>query len=430
LTSTGSTYIKAYESLKLEPHLFEVSARAYRGILLDNVNQSIFVSGLSGSGKTSTHQRLLDHMVSMDGLSTDDVHSSILLDRVRSSSRLLQALGGARTPLSSNSTRYGQITQLFFEFQSTGLLGFVGSRIDTCLLETSRVSDRTNGTMNFHIFYHMLKLPNKTKERLLGLRWTEAKAGDFAYLRTTEPDVESYDSETAQRVLQMLESFQCNNLDVREILRALASVLCLGNLSFVTTKDGEVDSAIQGRTDLDRLAACIGIDGTLIEQCLTTVTTQVNGETFVTPVSPFVARTNRDTLAKTIYSCVFEAVTRAINIHAARSLRADQEYSTITMVDLCGSENLRINRYEQLCINYANEKMQQKYLSDHRSSLTSDYEKEGVSIFSGLRIDNSTIVLAFLEGPGGLFETLKDVNSRRDGGTTVRADGAFALIAL
>jgi myosin heavy subunit len=432
LTSTGSTYIQEYESLSLEPHLLEVSARAYRGVLLDASNQTILLSGLSGSGKTRSYRRLLEHLVSLDGLSTDTVvsHGKIhqaMLDHVRSSTPLLEIFGSATTPMSRSSTRFALITTLHFELQCTGLFGFAGSCTETYLLETSRVADRSLG-LNFHSLYRMLELPAKIKGQLLGLRWTEAKAGDFAYLQGVEQQQQQTarggDSGTGpEQMLTMLEDFQCSTLHVRDVFRALASVLCLGNLTFTPSRENGESSAIYGRTDLDRLASCIGIDGALIEQCLTTATTHVNGEVFVTEVSPALARSACDTLAKTIYGFVFDAVTRAVNEHTAGALQDDREYGVVRLIDVCGVENLKVNRYEQLCVNYTNEKLQQKYLLDHRSSLLSECEKEGVDIFSSTRIDNSTIVLAFLEGSGGLFETLKDVNRRVDGGNTVSGAG-------
>jgi myosin heavy subunit len=411
-----------------------VSARAYRGVLLDGSDQAILLSGLSGSGKTTSYRRLLDHLVSLDALSTDTALShgnahAAMLDRVRSGTSLLQLFGGAATPLSRSSTRFGLINRLHFELQTTGLLGFAGSRIETYLLETSRVSDGSTGP-NFHALYRMLELPGKVKGQLLGLRWAEAEAGDFAYLQRGDephrPPAAARGGDAAagpEQMVQALEGFRCAGLDVRHVLRALASVLCLGNLAFVPSKQGESSSAVHGRTDLDRLASCIGIDAALIEECLTTATSRVGGEVFVTEVSPAVARSASDTLARTIYGFVFDAVARAVNAHTAAALQDGREYGLVTLIDMCGAENLNVNRYEQLCVNYTNEKLQQKYLLDHRESLLAECEKDGVDIFPTARIDNSTIVLAFLEGSGGLFETLKEVNRRRDGGSTVRSVG-------
>ena len=388
--SPSSSHAHLYERLDLEPHLYEVSATAYRRLVLQNEPQSILVGGISGSGKTETVHRLIEHLVTMDAWSTNDMtvtmaHGKIhqaMLDHVLQSLKVLRAFGSAATPLQPNSTRCGIVTKFHFALHNHGLYGLAGCKTEMHLLEASRVVNREPGGHNFHIFYHLLALPADDKCRLLGSEWRDATPSDFAILQSTSPIPEVVFADEAKQLLDVLEGFQCSTLHLPHLIQAVGIVLLLGNLAFEPDEERGQGALVAQGKDLNQLSLLMGVESSVIASCLTTATSSSHCESISTRMSPAAACAGRDALVRTIYRCVVDSVLRAINTHTASALQDDHRYGLVSIMDAFGWEQMKVNRFEQLVANVTSETLHRKLRMEHWSSLTSEYRGEGIEILS------------------------------------------------
>ena len=175
--SRSSLSSSVYDRLGFEPHIYEVSALAYRGMFLHHQNQTILVSGESGAGKTETVKIVLEHLATLESsallVMAKDSHESILqtndlVQKIVTSSPIFEAFGNAHTMRNHNSSRFGKMTRLHFASLDNGMWGLCGSTCQTYLLETNRVVSQADEERNFHVFYQLLAASSDVKEAILG----------------------------------------------------------------------------------------------------------------------------------------------------------------------------------------------------------------------------------------------------------------------
>jgi len=421
VVTSSTPFSSWYDQLGHEPHVYEASASAYRGVVLEGKDQTILVSGESGAGKTETIKIVLKHLATIDvtAMSSDEVapEDRAWIRNIVESSPLFEAFGNAKTFTNHNSTRFGMVTRLHFQFQNNGICRLEGSTCDTYLLETSRVVTHAPDERNFHIFYQLMAMSPEDKSRLLGEEWKDAVVADFRYLNDIGDHEMKHisDYEMAQQTLATLELFQWSGLYLETLMKALGTILRLGNISFVEWEDGI--AAISSPEELDKLAVSFGIDAKVIEKALTTRSFQNNQETLSVPQNAELAREACDALAKKMYARVFDSVVRAVNVQTG-SVEANQEYGVISLVDIFGFEQFEVNRFEQLCVNYASEKVQQKYVVDILRKMKTEYTMEGISVMDFKEFDNSGII-DLIEGTHGIISALNEECVRLDGSSEV-----------
>ena len=454
----------------LPPHVYETSCLAYLGLVKDQEDQSILVSGESGAGKTETVKILMHNLASIQeerhaGKQQKNLNqaNNDIVQRVLDSNPLLEAFGNATTLRNDNSSRFGKYLQLQYDVSSPGRAGgslskhsnaaagigsaiLAGSKCEVYLLEKSRVTHHHDSERTYHIFYQLLAAPEELKTAIWdGLENTDNES--FCYVGETEIDVieGKTDAERFQLTLQALELIGVRGEILQMLLRAICIVLQLGNLEFAPAQpesatgimslginhqqlnDGNHDasdiSSIEELQELSELMGMNDIDtnskiSLALKKSLTVRNVEARGEVFAVPLTPEKAKESTDAFAKEIYAKTFLWLVRTINdatcaeknynlVDMKTRNPTPSQFGIIGLLDIFGFETFEVNRFEQLCINYCNEKLQQKFTQDIFRSVQIEYEEEGIEL-EEITYDDNTDVLDLVEGRMGLLAFLNE----------------------
>jgi myosin heavy subunit len=440
-----------YSRLGLEPHVYESASLAYRGLAGDQQNQTILVSGESGAGKTETVKIVMSNLATIEQ-TRPFYHDEIVKERddggkvadgvtgivrqVLESNPLFEAFGCAKTAKNANSSRFGRFTQLQFEVEdlydavmnqrrSLPECLLVGSYCETYLLEKSRVVSHAQGERTYHIFYQLLAAPDEEKIRIWEcLKGTTSESFSYVGVSPCSSIEGKSDADTWRQTVKALKLFGFDGQVLRNLIRALCIVLQLGNLTFkpscddddesIIDDDGSIISSID---ELNKLAKLMGIPEDQITKAMTVRVNKIRSEEVVVKSNPVDAKSGCDALAKTIYSQIFDTLVQQINYHTSVDAQDNcdrRNIGTISLLDIFGFEKFDTNRFEQLCINYANERLQQRYVLDNFKAVREEYTAEGIEIFDFSMVDNSPVV-ELLEGKSCIIASLNEECLRPQG---------------
>jgi myosin V len=405
---------------QVEPHIYETSAMCYKGLALDQMNQSILVSGESGAGKTETVKICMNHMAAVQrGTGCDSAGENPVVQRVVDSNPLLEAFGNAKTRRNDNSSRFGKYIQLQFEREEKVGAGvprciLAGSKCEVYLLEKSRITEHEDIERTYHIFYQLIGCKEADKMKIWpGLKGTKNES--FKYVGHT--DTTKYegkeDGDHYYSTCEGLAKVGINeeNGKVTMLFRAIAIVLQLGQLNFGARNGDAEASACTTPKEIDALADLMGIPVKELEPAICERTMITRGETFKVPLKAELAKDNADAYAKEIYSKVFLWLVREVNAATCAEENYDgnrnQTFTTIGLLDIFGFESFPVNGFEQLCINYANEKLQQKFTRDIFATVQDEYKFEGIAL-DDIKYDDNSDVLDLIEGRTGLLAILNE----------------------
>jgi myosin V len=461
-TNTATTNLVVDLRATLPPHVYETSSLAYRGLAVDGQDQSILVSGESGAGKTETVKILLSHLASISLVgaitttstegTSNTIHSSIstspIVQRVLDSNPLLEAFGNAKTIRNDNSSRFGKYLQLQFDTEDPNHAAYAGKSIPSCvlagskcevyLLEKSRVVGHEEGERSYHIFYQLLAAPDDEKVTIWsGLEGTDVES--FAYLGYTDTDtIEGKTDESRYYATQQaLALIGIQGDTYLQLMRTLCVVLQLGNLGFEVHPEEEERTVIGTTDELTDLSTLMGVEEMTIQQSITERTVRARNEQFTVPLKPDQAKDSADALAKEIYAKIFLWIVRNINDATAAEWNyhdsgdripssSTSSFGIIGLLDIFGFESFKVNRFEQLCINYANEKLQQKFTMDIFRSVQAEYEAEGIELGEISYKDNAD-VLNLVEGRMGLIAVLNEECVRPKGSDVAFVSKVYAV---
>mmetsp|Transcript_132997 Transcript_132997/g.248717 ORF Transcript_132997/g.248717 Transcript_132997/m.248717 type:complete len:1710 (-) Transcript_132997:151-5280(-) len=384
------------------PHVFNTSNAAFRGICDRQKCQTVLISGESGAGKTETTKFVMKFLAvagSADGEMTN-VEKQVL-----ESNPLLEAFGNARTLRNDNSSRFGKFIILQFQPENaiapvqTGMAGghsrLCGAKIQTYLLEKVRVCDQQEGERNYHIFYEACaavakagttsyqfpqvldksKVKNEVTVNMEGF----AELGKYAYLTrstcTTLKDVD--DVLMFERRIAAMQTIGIKHEDVESMLAVIASVLHLGNVKFDAPANNSEGSMAMAECEasMEISSKLLGISRQDLEACLTNVTRVTRTEKIRSPVNIRQAADNRDSLAKALYSLVFNFIVGSTNLSIGY-LNHVKLFAGV--LDIFGFECFKMNSFEQLCINFTNERLQQFFNQFVFKLEEQLYEREGI----------------------------------------------------
>lgn len=405
----------------LDPHVYETSCMAYRGLAVDGKHQSILVSGESGAGKTETVKIVMRHLSSVTSGSGEK--SSRVVQRVLDGQPLLEAFGNAKTVRNDNSSRFGKFIQMEFDVEDATQAAFSGRAIPNCvlagsvcetyLLEKSRVVSHEDGERGYHIFYQVLAASDEAKQKYMPHLGKKVQA-DFRYVGHTEPvKIDGlFDDERFKITLDALKLLDMSEEKLKTLFKAVTCVMQLGNISFGEDPDDSEKSVISSADELDTLSKWIGVPKEIVEKSLTYRTIVAGKEQYEVPLKATDARDGCDAFAKEIYQQIFEWLVREINQMTCAENNYDdaeqvEEYGLIALLDIFGFESFEVNRFEQLCINYTNEKLQQKYTVDIFRSVQEEYTQEGIELGNIQFVDNAE-VLRLIEGKIGIISVLNE----------------------
>jgi len=409
----------------ISPHVYETSSLAYRGLAVDGQDQSILVSGESGAGKTETVKILMSHIASFQGGgSTDgnDGTTSPIVQRVLDSNPLLEAFGNAKTMRNDNSSRFGKFIQLQFDAEDPMSAAFAGrsmpsavlagSKCEAYLLEKSRVNSHEEEERTYHIFYQILAASKEQKSEIWsGLADTDNESFNYVGYTDTHHIEGLTDGQRFEHTKDALALVGVKDEKFIDLMRSICIVMQLGNLTFDHDPKDDEYSVISSTKQLKELAELMGLEEDFVRKSLTEKTIISGKETMIAKLNVVKARDSCDALAKEIYSNTFDWLVMTINVATCAEenykVNPNANLSLIGLLDIFGFESFAVNRFEQLCINYANEKLQQKFTIDIFRSVQEEYESEGIELGEVAFSDNAE-VLNLIEGRMGLISVLNE----------------------
>ncbi|CAI5702395.1 hypothetical protein KXD40_005251 [Peronospora effusa] len=410
---------------ELPPHVYATSAGAFQHMRLFEEDQSILVSGESGAGKTETTKILMSHLASAGSQSTSDaqVKEASIIDRVLDANPLMESFGNAKTSRNDNSSRFGKYSEL--QFDTLGQL--IGARSRTYLLEKSRVSLQGLGERNYHIFYQLLAAPTDVTTEV---KVTNMEAKDFPFIKPHEEDVTNgidvsagmKDAERFQQTVSCLETMGVSQEDQMSIFKIVAAILHLSRLQFEPTPDNDDASQLtrtpENQHAIELVSQLLELDDNQLHIALCTREMTAVMETYEVPLNVSQADGARTALGVALYSHMFSWLIHRVNMSTSAP-HADVAHN-ICILDIFGFEIFEKNSFEQLCINYANEKLQQKFTQDVFKSIQQEYEDEGIP-WTRIEFADNVNVLSLLEGRFGVLSLLNEECMRPKG-----SDAAFA----
>ncbi|CAB80037.1 myosin-like protein [Arabidopsis thaliana] len=382
---------------ELSPHVFAVSDVAYRAMIDDSRSQSILVSGESGAGKTETTKLIMQYLTFVGGRATDDDRS--VEQQVLESNPLLEAFGNAKTVRNDNSSRFGKFVEI--QFDTNGRIS--GAAIRTYLLERSRVVRITDPERNYHCFYQLCASGNDAEKYKL------SNPRQFHYLNQSKTyELEGVSSaEEYKNTRRAMDIVGISQDEQEGIFRTLAAILHLGNVEFSSGRehDSSVVKDPESRHHLQMAADLFKCDANLLLASLCTRSILTREGIIIKALDPNAAVTSRDTLAKTVYAHLFDWLVDKIN----KSVGQDPESRfQIGVLDIYGFECFKNNSFEQFCINFANEKLQQHF-NEHVFKMEQDeYRKEEINWSYIEFIDNQDVLDLIEKKPIGVIALLDE----------------------
>lgn len=383
--------------LEMPPHVFAIAESAYYNMKAYKDNQCVIISGESGAGKTEAAKRIMQYIANVSGGEGGDIQQ--IKDMVLATNPLLESFGNAKTLRNNNSSRFGKYLQIHFNAQGEP----VGADITNYLLEKSRVVGQITNERNFHIFYQFTKGASQNYRQNFGVQTPET----YAYTSRSKcfnvdgiDDVADFaETLNAMKIIGLTQAEQDN------IFRMLAAILWTGNLVFREGDDGY--AAVTDQSVVDFLAYLLEVDpASLLHAITIRILTPKFGEVIESPANVAQATATRDALAKAIYNNLFDWIVERIN----QSLKARQATTnTIGILDIYGFEIFEKNSFEQLCINYVNEKLQQIFIQLTLKAEQEEYAREQIKWTPISYFDNK-VVCDLIESirPPGIFSAMKD----------------------
>jgi len=336
-----------------------------------NASQSILITGESGAGKTETTKFVMKYLAGLAG-------GTGMEDRVLETNPILEVFGNAKTIHNKNSSRFGKLIEIYFNRSRA----ISGALIQTYLLEKSRVVHQLPGERNYHIFYQLCRGAAHEDRVACSLPAPEDLT-TFAYLSGSGcTDIAGVnDAADFAEVQRAMTDVGIDPEQQQGIWRVLAAVLWLGNIEFVPSGRDSSDAVNVADTDtsthaLHTAAELLSVPEEALAQALTRRRMVAGGELITRELSMDAALENRDAFAKAIYEAQFRWLVNQINV-ALKSVRSAATTS-LCILDIYGFECFHENSFEQLCINYANERLQQQFAAHLFKLEQAAYEEEGV----------------------------------------------------
>nr|XP_027798387.1 unconventional myosin-VIIa isoform X4 [Marmota flaviventris] len=365
-------HIRQYTNKKIgemPPHIFAIADNCYFSMKRNSRDQCCIISGESGAGKTESTKLILQFLAAISG------QHSWIEQQVLEATPILEAFGNAKTIRNDNSSRFGKYIDIHFNTRGA----IEGAKIEQYLLEKSRVCRQAPDERNYHVFYCMLAGMSQEQKKKLGL----GRATDYNYLAmgnciTCEGRVDSQEYANIRSAMKVLMFTDTENW---EISKLLAAILHLGNLQYKARTFENLDACeVLFSPSLTTAASLLEVNPPNLMGCLTSRTLITRGETVSTPLSMEQALDVRDAFVKGIYGRLFVWIVDKINvaIYKPPSQEVKNSRRSIGLLDIFGFENFTVNSFEQLCINFANEHLQQFFVRHVFKLEQEEYDLESI----------------------------------------------------
>lgn len=379
---------------EMPPHVFAIADTAYRSMLNDQVNQSILITGESGAGKTENTKKVIQYMAAIAGRASG---SGKLEEQILQANPVLEAFGNAKTTRNNNSSRFGKFIEL--QFNAAGFIS--GASINSYLLEKSRVVRQSKNERNFHFFYQILvgtSAEQRKEFNLLAAEKYDFLSGSGCYTVSNIDDKAEY-----QATIKAMEIMNFSKDEQEGIHRIIAAILWLGNVKFDVAM-GEY-SEIKDKSALEAASKLLNVDVSKLELGFCKPRIKAGNEYVQTHLNVEKASYSREALVKALYHRLFLWIVKKIN----QQLAQEKASKFIGVLDISGFEIFQINGFEQLCINYTNEKLQQ-FFNHHMFTLEQEeYVKERIEwTFVNFGLDLQPTIDLIEKKPMGILALLDE----------------------
>ncbi|XP_067672767.1 myosin heavy chain, non-muscle-like isoform X4 [Haliotis asinina] len=406
--------IELYKGKKrheVPPHVFAIADTAYRSMLQDREDQSILCTGESGAGKTENTKKVIQYLAyvaasnrtqrsSVSNLHVPNKEFNLgeLENQLLQANPILEAFGNAKTIKNDNSSRFGKFIRI--NFDSSGYIS--GANIETYLLEKSRAVRQAENERSFHMFYQYLNgaTPQQRKEFLL------EDIRNYAYLTNGHMPVSGIDDVMEFRnTIEAMTIMGINAEDQSAVFRVVSAVLLFGNMQFKAERNSD-QATLPDNTVAQKACHLLGLPVTAITQAFLKPKIKVGRDYVTKAQTKAQVEFAVEAISKALYERMFKWIVSRINRSLDRTKR--QGASFIGILDIAGFEIFKMNSFEQLCINYTNEKLQQLFNHTMFILEQEEYQREGIEwkfIDFGLDLQPT---IDLLEKPMGILALLDE----------------------
>ena len=434
-----------------QPHCFDTTMHSIFDLINQCKNQALVISGESGAGKTECAKLCMKFIAYYFGKKGEDgQREESLEDKILACNPVLEAFGNAKTVRNDNSSRFGKYIKIFVKITTKQI---VGAYMETYLLEKSRVVSLAPGERSYHIFYQVLvglnelikvnfnysqiydycekrrlKLSegsrryiekNLTEESIKHFfNWTEIKPikyEDYHYLKN--------DVYTVPTIDDVFNFYECiegmvgtgfNDNEINYVIKTVISILFIGNIEFDEDKSGDKCTISPNSVPLQKfICEIMNIDYNIFQETFLFNVRIIKGETIKSPMNKAGCVAFRDTFSKEVYNRLFGFLVKRMNLtlfdeNIRRKVEDDEDIRHIGLLDIFGFECFKENSFEQFCINYANEKLQNLYVEDIFKEIENMFKREGLSEhYNKIEYKDNTIILEGMgKYPSGIFYQL------------------------
>ncbi|XP_030054915.1 unconventional myosin-VI isoform X1 [Microcaecilia unicolor] len=425
-----SETIKKYQGKSLgtlPPHVYAIADKTFRDMKVLKMSQSIIVSGESGAGKTENTKFVLRYLTESYGTGQD------IDERIVEANPLLEAFGNAKTVRNNNSSRFGKFVEIHFNEKNFVVGGFVSHY----LLEKSRICVQGQDERNYHIFYRLCAgAPEEIRQKLYlsspdNFRYLNR--GCTRYFATKETDKQILQNRKSPEYLKQgslkdpllddhgdfnrmciaMKKIGLDDAEKLDLFRVVAGVLHLGNIDFEESGHTSGGCTLKNKSSqsLEFCAELLGLDQedlrvSLTSRVMLTTAGGAKGTVIKVPLKVEQANNARDALAKAVYARLFDHVVNRVNL----CFPFETSSFFIGVLDIAGFEYFEHNSFEQFCINYCNEKLQQFFNERILKEEQELYQKEGLGVNEVHYVDNQDCI-DLIEGKlVGVLDILDEEN--------------------
>ncbi|XP_063058271.1 myosin-11a isoform X2 [Engraulis encrasicolus] len=396
--------IEMYKGKKrheVPPHIYSITDNAYRNMMQNREDQSILCTGESGAGKTENTKKVISYLAVVASSHKGKKDTGELEKQLLQANPILEAFGNAKTIKNDNSSRFGKFIRINFDV--TGYI--VGANIETYLLEKSRCIRQAKTERAFHIFYYMVAgAKDKLREDLLLEPWNK-------YNFLLEGHVQIPGNEDDDMYVETMEAMEIMGFSEEEridVLKVVSSVLQLGNIEFKKERNQE-QATMPDNTAAQKLCHLQGINVIDFTKAILTPRIKVGREVVQKAQTKEQADFAVEALAKAMYERLFLRILSRVNKALDKTKR--QGASFLGILDIAGFEIFEDNSFEQLCINYTNERLQQLFNHTMFILEQEEYQREGIEwnfIDFGLDLQPCIELIEKTNNPPGILALLDE----------------------
>ncbi|KAI9204657.1 P-loop containing nucleoside triphosphate hydrolase protein [Polychytrium aggregatum] len=391
--------MKTYQAKRLldrPPHIFAIAEQAYGNVKNGKGNQAVIISGESGAGKSESTKLILQYLTFVTSTQSQE---SWVEQQILEANTVLESFGNAKTVRNNNSSRFGKFIQIHFDKNTR----IIGAGIINYLLEKSRVVKQAKTERNYHVFYELLRGSNEDERSKYSIEDPEAY-----YYMSQSGCIDLHgvsDEKNFEKLKLAFTVLKMETEDIESTMRTLSAILWVGNIAFDQDAAKDNTVSIKDRSVVDLVAKLLGVNAEKLAEALCFRRLVVRGDVTMVPLKGSQATDNRDSIAKAIYDNLFQRIVEFIN-QALKTKQASAKF--VGVLDIFGFEDFAINSFEQFCINYTNEKLQQFFNQFIFKLEQEEYDKEAIK-WSKITFTDNQLCLDLIEAkPAGVLALLDE----------------------